>query len=261
MPPPRLSIIGLGVKIPDHVTAEARQAMAGCTRIYSIVQEPPSLWLPAANPRQAQVINLLDFYAEGALRTENYDRVAEIVFDSLAETEHAGYVTYGNPFAYDSVAQRLVDRARQVRIAFQVIPGISSVDTLLCDLGTDMAPGIQIYDASWLVAAGLRLEPATQAMLLQIGAFGSLRAHYKTRPQGRSLVDLSAYLEKFYPPSHRIYLIRSSGGAQDPRNIAATELGELPGVAAEHLLNCSMYLPPVQPARLDEHLIAAMQQE
>src|SRR5947209_3072627 len=92
-----LNIVGLGVKIPDHTTLQAMKAMAECSRIYSIVQEPPAVWLPAGTPEPVPVTNVLDMYIEGALRTENYDRVADLIFQSLQETPAVGYVTYGNP--------------------------------------------------------------------------------------------------------------------------------------------------------------------
>ena len=127
------------------------------------------------------MVNVLEMYAEGAVRTQNYDRVADTIFQALAETETVGYVTYGNPLAYDSVAQNLVRQAQRSGTPFQIVAGISSIDTLLCDLGVDMAPGIQIYEASWLVTSPVRLDVAVAAILLQLGTFGSFRTHYRDR--------------------------------------------------------------------------------
>ena len=147
---PCLYVIGLGVKIPGHTTIEASDAMARCRRIYSIVQEPPRIWLPRSN-LAIPVINLINMYVEGAFRMENYERVADTILAALKEKMTVGYVTYGNPLAYDSVGQKLVRDSRDRGIQCEVITGISSIDTLLCDLGLDMAPGVQIYEASWMV--------------------------------------------------------------------------------------------------------------
>ena len=64
---PRLNIVGLGIRIPDQITVEASRALATCTRIFTIVQEAPAVWLPAEN-RQIPVINVMDMYEEGAIR-------------------------------------------------------------------------------------------------------------------------------------------------------------------------------------------------
>jgi precorrin-2 methylase len=257
---PLLSVIGLGVKIPDHATTEAMRAMALCDRIFAVVQEPPAVWLPPSAAGKIPVTNILGLYVEGTLRTQNYDRAAETIFQSVRDGQTIGYVTYGNPLAYDSVAQNLVRRAQQAGTRFQVVPGISSVDTLLCDLGTDMAPGLQVYEASWLVAAQIRLHPTVAAILLQVGMFGTLRTHYRTRPEARSLAELAEYLGRSYPPSHNVFLVRSAGAAGDPPHIKESPLGNLCDVTSEDLLNCSMYIPSLEPTSLDERFLAAMQE-
>jgi uncharacterized protein YabN with tetrapyrrole methylase and pyrophosphatase domain len=255
----RLYLIGLGVKIPDHTTMEATRAMSNCTRIYSIVQEPSSLWLPSKTPHAIEVVNALSMYTEGALRTQNYDRVASVIFQALKETSTVGYVTYGNPLAYDSVAQNLVWRAQQTGVGFKIIPGISSIDTLVCDLGLDMAPGIQVYEASWLVGAQIRLTVSIAAILLQIGTFGSLRTHYRTRRPAESLADLVSYLGSFYPPSHKVFLVQSSNRDKQSARIRQVSLEDLCNVMVEDFLGASMYIPSLGTSRLDQEIISRME--
>ena len=43
------------------------------------------------------MVNVLEMYAEGALRTQNYDRVANTIFQALTETETVGYVHVWQP--------------------------------------------------------------------------------------------------------------------------------------------------------------------
>src|SRR5580700_405128 len=98
---PRIYLIGLGIKIPDHVTPEATTAMAASHSIYTVIQEHPALWMPKSATNQVPVVNLLDAYTEGALRAENYDRAADIIFQAVEPDKTVGYVTYGNPLCYD----------------------------------------------------------------------------------------------------------------------------------------------------------------
>ncbi len=181
---PRLFIIGLGVKIPDHITRQASATIERCDRIFTIVQEPPGRWMPPECRMKIPVTNTFNMYVEGAMRSENYQRVAETIFGALQTSKTVGYVTYGNPMAYDSVSQALAKAAQGAVIPFEIIPGISSVDTILCDLALDMAPGIQVHEASWLVAAQIKLDPSNAVILLQLGTFGSLRTHYRDENAG-----------------------------------------------------------------------------
>ncbi len=115
-----LYIIGLGVKIPGHRTVEAAHALARYERIYSIVGEAPGLWLPPGLASKIDVRSLLELYEEGALRTGNYDRVAAEILTGFDEAAVIEYVTYGNPFAYDAVAQRLARSVPERGITLRV---------------------------------------------------------------------------------------------------------------------------------------------
>lgn len=251
-------IVGLGLRIPEHVTGEAREALSQCSRIYAIVQERPDLWLNSSDPNRTEVINLLSLYTENAVRKDNYDRATETILSAAKDSGPIGYVTYGNPMAYDSVAQSLVLRGKELGLRIKVLPGISSIDTLLCDLGLDLAPGIQICEASWMVAAGIIPQPSYALLLVQIGMFGSLRTHYQTLPNPKSLDSLSAYLIRFYPRTHSVFLVRSAGGRESVARIREVQLGKISEVEVECILNASLFVPAVQEATIDEGMLKRM---
>jgi len=263
MPPvsqPDLYIIGLGVSIPGHVTVQATRAMSRCARLYSIVQEPPQMWLPKEKWGM-KVINALTMYEEGSVRTQNYERAARTIIAALDNARPLGYVTYGNPMAYDRVAQNLIEYAKESGITLQVVPGISSFDTILCDLRVEMAPAIQVYDASWLVIFGMAPNVNVPALLIQVSVFGSFRTHYSQRQDGRSLEGLVEYLTRFYPPSHMVSLVRSTGQEGEPANVRKVALGKLSEVTAEDLGGASLYIPVLNYPKPDEEMISAMEQK
>src|ERR1700691_3480386 len=235
--PPRVDvyIIGLGVLIPGHITIQATRAMSECAELYSIVGEPSSLWVPRGKKAEAKVFRLLDFYQENKPRRENYTRATQTIIDAIAPGKSVGYVTYGNPMCYDRVAQNLFDCATKSSFSVRVVPGISSVDTLLCDLGVDMAPGIQVFDSSWLLMCQIEPLPEFPMLLMQVGAFGSLRTHYTQRQDGKSLEQLARYLSRFYLQSHALALVRSSGEEDHPSRVKWVTLKDLCEVTAEDL--------------------------
>src|ERR1700693_942962 len=108
MKAPDLYVIGLGVSFPEHLTKQAVDAMASCSKLFSIVQEPLLPWLPAEKMGKVEVINLLDSYVDGTLRIENYNRAAEMVLQASGVGSPVGYVTYGKPMAYDTEGQLIV---------------------------------------------------------------------------------------------------------------------------------------------------------
>jgi uncharacterized protein YabN with tetrapyrrole methylase and pyrophosphatase domain len=256
---PELFLIGLGVMIPDHITFQARRAMSRCSQIFSIIQESPRLWLPQEKVGQIEVVNLLKLYAEESLRTENYDRVAGAILKGLDCGHCVAYVTYGNPMAYDRVAQNLVQYAADAGVSFQVVPGISSLDSVLCDLRMDMAPGIQVFEASWMVAYKIEPRVDVPLLLVQVGTFGSFRTHYAKRQDGRSLGSLVQYCSKLYPQSHIVYLVRSSSDENEPAQVRQVALGSLGGVTAEDLSGASLYIPPSQNAIPDGQIVGIME--
>ncbi len=258
---PELFIIGLGVMIPGHITVQATKAMSNCSRLYSIVQEPSRSWLPQAKAGQIEVVNALDLYVENSLRSQNYDRAAEAIIRSVGKGRSIGYVTYGNPMAYDRVAQNLVRAAKETGITVAIVPGISSFDTILCDLNIDMAPAIQVFEASWLFACEIPLLTSVPAILIQVGAFGSFRTHYTKRPDGKSLTELVEYLCRFYPRFHNVSLVRSSGQEQQPPHVRQVSLEGLCNVTAEDLSGASLYLPSAEQLKPNEEIISRMAQK
>jgi uncharacterized protein YabN with tetrapyrrole methylase and pyrophosphatase domain len=257
---PELFIIGLGVTIPGHVTRQATRAMSRCAKLYSIVQEPPRLWLPPDSFGKIEVVNALELYAEGSIRTENYERVARLIMGALGRGQSLGYVTYGNPMAYDRVAQNLVKYATESCFTFQIVPGISSLDTVLCDLHIDMAPAIQVIEASWLLACQIQPQVGIPVLLMQVGAFGSFRTHYRKRQDGSSLAELIEYLCNIYPRSHPVSLIRSTGQEEQPARIREVALANLSKVTADDLSGASLYIPSLDKPRPREDVISKMEQ-
>lgn len=249
MSQPKLYVIGLGVSVPIHITIQASRAISRCSLLYSIVQEPVPLWLPLESVGKISVVNVLDWYREGDLRTQNYDHVSTSILEELGRNQTTGYVTYGNPMAYDRVAQNLVRGCKEAGFKVQVVPGVSSIDTVLCDLAVDMAPALQIFEASWFVAHQIQPRIDMPLLLMQVGAFGSFRTHYTKRLTGSSLAELARYLDLSYPASHPTYLVRSTAQEDEQALVTQATLANLCQATAEELSGASLYIPALTEAK------------
>ena len=243
---PDFYVIGLGVSFPEHLTKQAIDAMASCSKLFSIVQEPLLPWLPAEKMGKVEVINLLDSYVDGTLRIENYNRAADMVVQASTDGRPVGYVTYGNPMAYDTVAQLIVKKAAELGRKARVVPGISSLDSILCDMQVDIAPAIQVFEASWMMAFQIVPRVDTHVILMQMGSFGSYRSHYGKRLSGDSLTGLVNHLLAAYPKDHRVSLVRSTASGEHPEKISSYTLERLSEATVEELSGASLYIPAVR---------------
>ena len=244
--PHDLYIIGLGVALPEHLTNQAIDTMSSCCKLFSIVQEPLAQWLRPEKRANIEVINLLDSYVDGSIRMENYTRAAETVLKATGDGRPVGYVTYGNPMAYDSVAQLIVKRASEFGRSARVLPGISSLDSILCDLQVDLAPAIQVFEASWMMAFEILPRVDTHVILVQMGQFGSYRAHYGHRLDGSALSRLVDHLASVYPKDHRVTLVRSTNSGDHPEKLSSFTLERLIDATAEELSGASLYIPALR---------------
>jgi len=106
-----------------------------------------------------------------------------------------------------------------------------------------MAPGIQIYEASWLMAFQILPRADTHVILVQVGSVGSYRAHYGQRLDGRTLTGLIDHLTTIYPKEHRVSLVRSTASGEHPEKISSFTLERLCDATAEELSGASLYIP------------------
>ena len=258
-PQPHLFLIGLGVLVPDHITVQATRALSRCSQVYSLIREPAHLWMPQGKSGHIELIDVRNWYIEGEVRTRNYDRVAQAIFEALSPSESIGYVTYGNPMTYDSVAQNLIDLTTKAGLSVQVVPGVSSVETVLCDLRIDMAPGIQVVDASWFVACRIRPRTDVPLLLIQVSSFGSLRTHYSKNRDGGSLRELVRYCSEVYPPDFLVSLVRTGGNDGRSAQIRQVPLSMLVDTTGDELSGASLYIPSSQKMPADLDVLARME--
>jgi len=122
-----------------------------------------------------------------------------------------------------------------------------------------MAPGIQVYDASWLVACSIKPQVQVQMVLMQVGLYGSLRTHYGERKDGSSLLELVEYLCRFYPPTHKVSLVRSTGSDRHPSQIRVAQLAKLCDASVEDVSGASLHVPPCQELQPPQEILERLE--
>jgi hypothetical protein len=130
-------------------------------------------------------------------------------------------------------------------LSVRVIPGISTLDTIIGDIGLDPGPyGLQMYEATDVLTKVRPLEPDVPCLLWQVSAVET--ALYSTRRGNRHrFVRLQRYLLQTYPANHQVTMVLSSTYPLLEPLKETFPLGELADRLADGLQVGTLYIPAV----------------
>jgi uncharacterized protein YabN with tetrapyrrole methylase and pyrophosphatase domain len=252
-----IGIVGTGIVGAHQLTREAEEVIRRCRQTF-VIESGYGLpeYLEALSP---QVTELGTFYEPGKDRLYTYHRMAaEVVAAAVAEPPVC-LATYGHPWVYCYPTALITRAAPLLGLHVEVFPGVSSFDTLLVDLGIDIAAtGIQMYEATDVLLRRRPLQTDVACVIWQPTVVGDPTYHpqpYTTE----QFAPLQDYLLGFYPADHEVALVttktfpltRSAVQALPLRELAV-ELERAPQVA-------TLFIPPVgeRPVE-DEELLEVM---
>ena len=242
-PPPDIYIVGLGIVSVRQITREAEDAIRASHSVlyvdagYGIHDYLLSLC--------RNVENLIPEYREGSLRVETYRAMATRVVEAALDDPPVTFAVYGHPTFFVYPSELIRRSAALLGLGVQVLPGISTIDTVSIELGIDVGmTGLQMYDATGMLLVKRRLDPEVPCILLQVDAVET--AFYTA---GRSVPErfrrLQSHLLDFYPPEHVLVNVRSSTFPLFPSDVEPIPLSELPEQLAASGATGTLYIPPV----------------
>lgn len=220
-----IGIVGTGIVGTHQLTREAEEVIQRSNHTfviasgYGITEYLETLC--------ARVTDLSYLYEPGMNRLPTYHRMAaEVVSAALVEAPVC-LATYGHPWVY-CYPTTLINRAAPLLgLHVEVFPGISAFDTLLVDLGTDIAnSGIQMYEATDLLLRRRPIQSDVTCVIWQPTVVGD-----PTCPAGpyasRQFEPLQEYLLRFYPPDHEVKLVTSKTHPLLRSTVQSLNIGEL----------------------------------
>lgn len=175
---PRLSIIGIGVGDPDHVTVQAVRALNAFDVLFVVtkagVDEPlalrrtvverhrtagPYRTVELADPPRAREIDGDHGAAVAAWRAARTETWTRAIQDGLGADETGAFLVWGDPSLYESTLAivRGIADASPSPLPIEVVPGVSAVHVLTARHGIPLnrvGRAVQISPAR-LIAAGL----------------------------------------------------------------------------------------------------------
>jgi len=246
-----IAIIGIGVKDVAHLTLEALDALSRCTIAFMISSDQHAVDLYRERiqshysiARLPDMVSLASSYDPNRMRSFNYADAADVIFKGLTRLAPVAYLTPGNPVVFDSVTQLIIKRSKSEGRRVLTHPGVSSIDTVLVDLQQELAPGLQVYEASWLVGAEIIPDPRVAVLLIQINVFCTCYTNIGRQPRSSALKGLKEYLLRIYTSDHTVYLVRSAYSTHESPSVHEWSLRNLDCIPSEFHDGASMYIPP-----------------
>lgn len=200
-----IGIVGIGIVGTHQLTREAEEVIRR-SKLTFVINSGYGVaeYLETLSPKVTQLGTL---YEPGRNWLPTYRRMAAEVVSAAVADSPVCLATYGHPWVYCYPTTLITRAAPRLGLHVEVFPGISSFDTLIVDLGTDIAfNGVQMYEATDLLLRRRPIQNDVTCIIWQPTIFGD--PTYPTEPYtAEQFKPLQEYLLRFYPASHEATLV------------------------------------------------------
>ena len=255
-PKHHITVVGLGIKNLDHLTREAAHAIQSANEVLYV-----DTGVATHEYLEGHCSNVTSLYAqsyaEGHSRTQAYEYMAARTLDAALEHSPVVFAIQGHPLIFCQPPFLIRNTAKALGLNTRILPGISAIDTVACDLGIDpCTAGLQMYEATDLLLRKRPLQTDVPALIWQVGTVES-RLHTSRVSDAKRFYRFQSYLQGFYPDNHPVIAVYSSTFATMPPTRYNFRVDEI--CAYSHLLHpgVTLYLPaatqrPIQDEQLRE---------
>lgn len=238
----KLSVLGLGLRCPQHTTRRAMQALKEADQLFFISDNlDKQNWLRQLNPN---FVDLMTHYAKGKPRRDTYQEMADRVLESLRKGHHAALISYGHPLVFCDPSRLALEQTRAEGFPVEILPGISSIDCLLADLRVDTQNyGLQIYEGHDLLLHAVQVDPNCSQVVFQVPSLGDNTGGW-TPGRFRGFIQaLAETLARTFGEDHPAVLYFGSNSPDRPHHIDSVTLGSL--ARAPMVSEYTLWVPPV----------------
>lgn len=208
---PIISVLGMGVRGRRQLTLEA---FAILTRTRHALFFPQAGIDTAWLEQELGIPKTTDLsveYRDGARDRDNYQRILDRVAGAARNDGAVCFLLPGHPRLGVTMTSLLDSDPTFAGMTVRVIEGVSSFDTMLCDLHRDaLEHSSLLIDANRLLYYGLTLDARIDMYVYHICSVGTQRTHWREPRRENQICRLQAYLERYYPAQHQVTLIESS---------------------------------------------------
>jgi precorrin-3B methylase len=240
-----IAIVGLGMAGTHQITREVEETIRRSRRLFitdmalGVVE-----YLRTLCP---EITDLTKQHKFSGHRIVLYRKMASEVVSTAMVEAPVCFATYGHPKMY-CYPTTLIQRAAQVlNLRTVVLPGVSSLDTLLTDLGVDPGvDGLQIYEASDALIRNRPLQSDVGCVIYQVPIVLEPNNRLPGKHSRDNLRPFQEYLLKFYSPQHTALFVTTK---THPLLETITQRIPIGQIADRLLVNSTMgtlYIPAVR---------------
>ena len=241
-----LVVIGSGISV-SHLSIEARGWITSAEKVlYCIADAATERLILKLNPNAESMYR---FYGEGKNRAETYREMVDRTLECVREGQSVCVVYYGHPGIFVNPGHRAIKKAREEGFQARMLPAISSLDCLFCDLGFDRSTGCQMFEATDLLVRQRAIDVHAHVVIWQIASVGDIGYSFSGF-KGKYVPILVRYLEKFYSADHEVAIYEAAQFSVCDPVIKRMKLDELKTTRLSGI--DTLYVPPVEklPANL-----------
>jgi uncharacterized protein YabN with tetrapyrrole methylase and pyrophosphatase domain len=243
-PPSRgaLTVVGVGLAGPAHVTRETLGAIRAAERHFVLVADLLTLeWLLELAPAAE---NLADSYAVGKSRDDTYEEIVERMLAPVRRGRRVCAIFYGHPGVFANSPHEAIRRARREGFEARMLPGVSALDCLFADLGLDPGEvGCQEHEATDFLLRRRRFDPCSGLILWQIGVVGVADFREEALWSREGLGVLAERLLETYPADHEVVVYEATTLPVVPPRVLHLPLAAL--AEAKVTAISTLYVPPL----------------
>lgn len=243
-----LIVVGTGISV-SHLTMEARGWICSSECVlYCVADAATERLILKINP---DAESLYPFYGEGKPRKETYKQMIERTMECVRSGKQVCVAYYGHPGIFVHPSHKSIEIARKEGYAARMLPAVSSLDCLFCDLGFDPSTGCQVYEATDLLLRKRKLDIFSHVIVWQVAAVGDLGFSFKGF-DCRHVPSLTEYLLTHYPKNHEVTIYEAAQFSICNPVINTFRISDLPNQKLSGI--STLYIPPIEVAPM--HLSA-----
>ncbi|MDJ0386089.1 SAM-dependent methyltransferase [Streptomyces sp. G-G2] len=257
----RIIVVGTGMLSPRDITAAGVEAIRSAdVVVYSATWPGIKQWLSSLGGRQ--IMDISHLYQLNGVDSDNYDAILHSLLDLSREHESVTYLVPGTPHLGVSNTSALVQLARDTAdLVVEVVPGVSSFDTIATDLDVDyLSRGTTVIDSNRLLMYRVKLDPTLGVLIYHPASVGNARVDYEEPWRSNNLALLQDYLLSTFDAQHPYYAVLSASAPGRSAEVTRGELGQLAADARVFQYGSSMYLPPSTDFDLDKEFVRRLTQ-
>jgi uncharacterized protein YabN with tetrapyrrole methylase and pyrophosphatase domain len=245
-----IGIVGTGIVGTHQLTREAEAVIRRCNRTFVIADGYGITdYLATLCPR---VTDLGTLYEPGKNRGPTYHKMAAEVVSAAVSDSPVCLATYGHPWVYCYPTALINEAAPLLGLRVEVFPGISAFDTLLVDLGTDIAVnGIQMYEATDILIRRRPIQNDVACVIWQPTVVGDPTCPSQPYP-AEQFKPLQEYLLRFYPADHEASLVTCKTHPLTRSVVRRLRVGDLAAELAGDPDVGTLYIPALQQRPIED---------